>query len=253
MDALFTGPSADRRRFLDRLVLAIDPLHGRRVATYEKAMRQRNRLLEQRQNDATWLSTLERQMAETGTAIAAARVDMVALLQRRIDTRSDDGSAFPRASIALDGALESAVIEGAAGGLEDEFASALVRYRPRDATAGRTLEGPHRSNLDVSHAGKSMPASVCSTGEQKALLTGIVLAHAELAGDLSGRPPILLLDEIAAHLDTERRAALFDRIDAIGSQSWMTGTDAHLFETLGERAQHFNVCDGSVAPAPVLS
>jgi len=245
MDGLFTGPPGDRRRFLDRMVLAIDPAHGRRVSDFERAMRSRNKLLEDRHADPSWLDGIERQMAETGVAVAMARGELVSLLRGMIDGES--GGAFPHADLALEGALEPLIGEGAAANVEDEYRALLLRNRARDAAAGRTLEGPHRSDLAVRHGPKDMEAALCSTGEQKALLLGLVLAHARLVGSVSGMAPILLLDEVAAHLDASRRAALFDLIDTIGCQAWMTGTDAHLFESLGERAQHFTVADGVVA------
>ncbi|PCH46510.1 MAG: DNA replication/repair protein RecF [Hyphomicrobiales bacterium] len=253
MDNLFTGPASDRRRFLDRLVLAIDPTHGKRVNDFERAMRSRNKLLEDRQSDPSWLDGLEIQLAETGVAIVFARAELVALLQGIIEkARSSGDDIFPHAEIILEGTLETMIREGAASDLEDTYRATLCRERPRDRAAGRTLDGPHRCNLAVRHGPKNMEAAICSTGEQKALLTGLILAHAQLVGDVSGMAPILLLDEIAAHLDPSRRAALFDKIDEIGCQAWMTGTDDHLFEALGDRAQHFIVSHGSVSPNKFL-
>ena len=250
MDGLFTGPNGDRRRFLDRLVLAIDPSHGKRVSGFERAMRSRNKLLEDYNADPTWLDGIETQMAEAGVAIAFARGELVALLRTIIaKTPSGPNAIFPNADIALDGTLENLLIEGAAADLEDNYRAQLVRNRARDRAAGRTLEGPHRTNLNVRHGPKNMDAALCSTGEQKALLTGMTLAHAQLVGDISGMAPILLLDEIAAHLDSGRRAALFDLIDAIGCQAWMTGTDAPMFEALGKRAQFFTVASGTLKQA----
>ena len=250
MDGLFTGAAGDRRRFLDRMVLAIDPAHGRRVSNFEKAMRSRNKLLEDSASDPAWLDAIESQMAETGVAVAFARGELVALL-RGIIAKGPSGpdAPFPNADILLEGTLEELLIEGAAADLEDNFRALLARNRPRDRAAGRTLEGPHRSNLSVRHGPKNMEAALCSTGEQKALLTGLVLAHAQLVGDVSGMTPILLLDEIAAHLDENRRSALFDLIDSIGCQAWMTGTDRPMFESLGERARYFRVASGQVEEA----
>ena len=245
MDGLFTGSPGDRRRFLDRMVLAIDPAHGRRVNDFERAMRSRNKLLEGRHADQSWLDGIEQQMAETGVAVAMARSELVSLLRAMIE--SADDTSFPNAELTLQGALEPLIGEGAAITIEDEYRSMLVRNRTRDAVAGRTLEGPHRSDLVVHHGPKDMEAALCSTGEQKALLLGLVLAHARLVGSVSGMAPILLLDEVAAHLDETRRSALFDLIDTIGCQAWMTGTDAHLFDALGKRAQHFTVIAGTVA------
>ena len=246
MDGLFTGPASDRRRFLDRLVLAIDPGHGRRVNDYERAMRSRNKLLDENRIDDSWLGGIEAQLAEQGSAIAFARTELVGLLSE--NAASDEASPFPTARLLLEGALEEEIArgEGSAADVEDGFRARLAAGRYRDRAAGRTLEGPHRSNLAVIHAPKNMAAALCSTGEQKALLTGLVLAHAKLVAKLSGIPPVLLLDECAAHLDAQRRAALFDLIDTIGCQAWMTGTDAPLFEALGDRAQYFTVDDGTV-------
>jgi DNA replication and repair protein RecF len=246
MDGLFTGPASDRRKFLDRLVLAVNPGHGRHVADFEKAMRARNRLLGEDAPDAAWLDAIETQLAETGTAIVVARMELVSLLSGLIVRESDPASPFPDAVLALEGTLDAMAQEAAASELEDFYKDRLVTGRRLDAVAGRTLEGPHRTDLKVMHRPKAMAAELCSTGEQKALLVGVMLAHARLVAELTGAAPILLLDEIAAHLDIGRRAALFDRIDALTCQSWMTGTDRALFEALGERAQHFDVAVGKV-------
>lgn len=247
MDALFTGPAAERRRFIDRLVLAIDPSHGRRALDYEKAMRGRNRLLLDNARDDGWFDAIETQMAETGSAIAAARVEMVRLLSGMMERLPDD-SPFPKADIALSGTLEEAFAHQAAVDVEESFRSALAGNRYRDRAAGRTLEGPHRSDLLVRHRPKNMQAELCSTGEQKALLTGLVLSHARLVRELTGTPPILLLDEIAAHLDAGRRAALFDILADLNCQAFMTGTDAALFSSLAGQAQFFTVSGGKVSP-----
>jgi DNA replication and repair protein RecF len=247
MDALFTGPAGDRRRFLDRLVLAIDPHHGQRAADYEKAMRGRNRLLGENSRDATWFDAIETQMAETGVAIAAARVEMVRLLAAMIEKLPAEGP-FPQADIRLDGLLENAVGAQPAVDLEERFRQELSRGRERDRAAGRTLKGPHRSDVLVRHRPKDMPADLCSTGEQKALLVGIVLSHARLCGEMSSSVPILLLDEIAAHFDAGRRAALFDILDELGCQTFMTGTEAALFSSLEGRAQFLTVDHGTVRP-----
>jgi len=246
MDGLFTGPSVERRKFLDRLVLAIDPAHGRRVGDFEKAMRGRNKLLQEDHVDAQWLDAVEIQLAELGTAIAAARMELVSLLSGFIIKGNDPASPFPDAMVSLEGTLESAHGDMAASDLEAEYADRLRANRWSDKGAGRTLEGPHRSDLKVRHRPKGMAAEQCSTGEQKALLTGLLLAHAGLTGELNGFPPILLLDEIAAHLDGSRRAALFDMIDAMGCQSFMTGTDRALFDAIGDRGQFFQVKDGKI-------
>jgi DNA replication and repair protein RecF len=245
MDGLFTGAAADRRRFLDRMVLAIDPAHGRRVLDYDKAMRSRNRLLaEDRGNDA-WLDAIETPMAELGIAIAAARAELMRLINGMIERLPDD-TPFPKADCFLDGELEQRVGIEAATDIEETFRRALHEGRSRDRAAGRTLTGPHRSDLTVRHRPKAMPAALCSTGEQKALLIGLVLSHGRLTGELSGMAPILLLDEIAAHLDEGRRAALFNIIDELGGQAFMTGTDQALFSSLSDRAQFFTVSHGAI-------
>ena len=246
-DGLFTGPAGDRRRFLDRLVLAIDPTHRRRIADYERAMRQRNRLLTERSPTDRWFDGLEWQMGELGTAIAIARVELVALLSEMID-REPEG-AFPKAVLALDGEVEARVGTAPSLDIEEELRLMFAGSRVRDRAAGRTTVGPHTTDLIVTHAAKSMPAELCSTGEQKALLVGLVLAHARLVGEATGMPPILLLDEIAAHLDAKRREALFDIVDSIAGQAFMTGTDDALFSALGDRAQFLRVRDGTVQPA----
>ncbi|TPL45808.1 DNA replication/repair protein RecF [Mesorhizobium sp. B2-4-6] len=245
MDGLFPGPAADRRRFLDRLVLAIDPGHGQRALDYEKAMRSRNRLLTEGSRDSAWFDAIETQMAETGVAIAAARAELVRLLAAMIDRLPGSGP-FPQAGISLAGDLESEVAVAPAVDVEEHFRRALANGRERDRAAGRTLDGPHRSDLVVRHRPKSMPAELCSTGEQKALLVGIVLSHARLTGEMSGLTPILLLDEIAAHLDAGRRAALFSILEELNCQAFMTGTDAALFSSLEGRAQFLTVDHGSV-------
>ena len=248
MDALFTGPAAERRRFIDRLVLAIDPSHGRRALDYEKAMRGRNRLLLDNARDDAWFDAIETQMAETGSAIAAARVEIVRLLSGMMERLPDD-SPFPKADIALAGTLEEAFAHQAAVDVEESFRRALADNRYRDRAAGRTLDGPHRSDLLVRHRPKNMQAELCSTGEQKALLTGLVLSHARLVRELAGTAPILLLDEIAAHLDAGRRAALFDILAELNCQAFMTGTDAALFSSLVGQAQFFTVAGGTVTPS----
>lgn len=244
MDGLFTGSASDRRRFLDRMVLSIDPAHGRRVADFERAMRSRNRLLSERRLEPSWLSGLEEQMASLGVAMALARRELVSLLSALI-AETAGGSPFPEPEITLTGFFADHT-EAPAIDLEDRYRAALEDERFRDAGAGRTLDGPHRSDLEVRHAAKAMEAALCSTGEQKALLIGLVLAHAQLTRRISGHPPLMLFDEVAAHLDAGRRAALFERIDDIGGQAFMTGTDRALFEALGERGQFFNVSGGRI-------
>jgi len=246
MDGLFTGPAGDRRRFLDRLVLAVDPAHGRRVADFEKSMRARNKLLSEDYPDGQWLDAIEGQLAELGIAVAAARQEMVSLLSEVIIRNNDPASLFPDALVSLSGSLETEVGEVASSDLELEYLARLKDARSLDARAGRTLEGPHRSDMIVHHRPKSMPASQCSTGEQKALLIGLMLAHARLVGEMHGFAPILLLDEVAAHLDEGRRAALYEMLDTLGCQAWMTGTDKSLFNALDNRANFLSVDDGKV-------
>lgn len=249
MDGIFREGASGRRRFLDRLTLAFDADHGSRVNAYEKSMRERNRLLTERSPDSTWLDVLEAQMAEHGVAIAAARDACLAAITGAIGEQVASGP-FPSAILTLDGNAETSLAGQAAVDIEDRLKRDWVRERALDARAGRTLKGPHRCDLLVRHGPKDMPAHLCSTGEQKALLIGIVLAHAAaLTLETGPGGPILLLDEVAAHLDEVRRAALFDRIVELGLQAWMTGTDAYLFEALGDRAQSFNVADGSVSLA----
>ena len=234
MDRLFSGSAGDRRRFLDRLVLALEPGHAHHAARYEAAMRARNKLLAEPDGaDPSWLTALESGMAEHGAALAEARVRTGTALEDRLHDTPDDN--FARAAITL---------EGWAGG---DLASVLRANRGRDAAAGRATEGPHRQDLRVTHRAKNQPAERCSTGEQKALLLGLVLAHAELVTDRRGAPPILLLDEVAAHLDPGRRAALFGRLEGRG-QVWMTATEASLFEGIGN-ATRFHVEGGAARPA----
>lgn len=244
MDGLFTGAGGDRRRFLDRMILCFDPGYRTRVNHFERAMAQRNRLLEEGVRENARLGGLEILMAETGVAIAAARAQTVTALATMIDARRDraTASAFPWAKLELEGDLEAALAERPAVEVEDAYARTLAGVRERDRAAGRALDGPHRSDLMVGHGPKDAPARQCSTGEQKALLVGLILAHAELMAERrQGAAPILLLDEIAAHLDAARRAALFDEIVAIGTQAWMTGTDQEAFSALGERAQRLTL------------
>lgn len=246
MDGLFTGSAGDRRRFLDRLVLSVDPAHGGRALNYERAMRSRNRLLSEGRADPAWLDGLEAQMVELGVAMAMARNEVVSLLSGLIESNAAH-SVFPAASVRLEGFLEDQAL-ASAGDMELAFTEQLKAGRGRDASAGRTLSGPHRSDLIVHHRAKAMPAALSSTGEQKALLIGIVLGHAQLVRGMTGHAPILLLDEIAAHLDEGRRAALFDLIEALDCQAFMTGTDAQMFASLGSRGRIFTVADGQVTP-----
>jgi DNA replication and repair protein RecF len=230
MDRLFAASAGDRRRFLDRLVLALEPAHARHAARYEAAMRARNKLLADECRDHAWLASLEAAMAEHGLAIAEARARAVEGLGQRLAHVPEDD--FAGAEIALEG--------WSAG----DLAAVLAANRARDAAAARATEGPHRQDLAVLHRTKWMPAARCSTGEQKALLLGIVLAHAELVTDRRGEPPLLLLDEVAAHLDPGRRAALFARLEGRG-QVWMTATEPGLFDGIAD-ASRFTVADGAV-------
>lgn len=238
-DRLFMDGAAERRRFLDRMTLAHDSGHAKTASGYEQAMRQRQKLLDEGGRNDEWLSALERQMAEAGVAIAAARCAMVSRLAAAEIAEGE--TSFPAASLALEGNLESALGEKLPGEVEDEFAMLLAECRRRDSDVGRALTGPHRSDLLVEHRPKGRPARLCSTGEQKALLIGLVLASARaLRREVGAQAPlILLLDEIAAHLDPDRRAALFSIIDELGFQTFMTGTDKVLFSAWGDRAQHF--------------
>jgi DNA replication and repair protein RecF len=251
MDGLFTGSASDRRRFLDRLIACIDPGYRSLLGKFERAMQQRNRLLAEDVRDSARFAGFERIMADTGVAIAAARSLAVAELAGAIAARRDAGigEVFPWAELALVGALEAALADRPAIEVEDAYFAALGRERERDRAAGRTLEGPHRSDLAVGHGPKELPAKVCSTGEQKALLIGLVLAHSDLVGARrDGAVPVLLLDEISAHLDPARRGALFDEIVALGSQTWMSGTDPDAFSGLRDRAQFRRVEEGRLAP-----
>ncbi|WP_349359051.1 DNA replication/repair protein RecF [Stappia sp.] len=246
MDGLFTGPAGDRRRFLDRLVLAVDPGHGRRVADLEKALRARNRLLDQGGGPA-YLDAVEAQLAPLAVAVSLARRETVALLVDRIALQAGLGLPFPRADVALTGAFEDEAAALPACDLEDRYLAALAAGRGRDRAAGRTLEGPHRSDLAVRHVAKDMPAALASTGEQKALLIGLVLAHAEVTAATAGMTPVLLLDEVAAHLDPGRRRALFTRLADLGLQVLMTGTDPQLFVDLPAESRLMAVANGAVS------
>lgn len=247
MDRLFDGGRSERRRFLDRIVLGFVPDHARNLAGYEHAMRERNRLLKEGRFDEAWLGALEQGMAETGVAVAAARRQVVGRLAIAAEAAL---GPFPIPDLALAGDTEAELADGPALAAEDALRRRLAEGRRDDAEAGRALAGPHRSDLVVHHRAKGMPAALCSTGEQKALLVALVLAAARLLKLQRGAAPLLLLDEIAAHLDAARRAALFDEIEALGAQAWMTGTDAELFAALGGRAAFVNVAGGTLRTAP---
>lgn len=252
MDGLFTGPAADRRRFLDRLVLCFDPAFRAFPGRFERAMQSRNRMLADGVMQDAQFRAFEQVMAETATAIAAARNDTLAALARTVDARRarDPHSPFPWSRLALEGTLEQHLLAAPAIEVEDAYLDRLARERPRDRAAGRTLEGPHRTDLAVIHGPKDTPARLCSTGEQKSLLLGLVLAEAELiARRHDGAAPIILLDEITAHLDSDRRAALFAEILRLGAQAWMTGTDRSAFAALEGAARVFDVADGTITRA----
>lgn len=238
MDRLFLDSSSHRRRFLDRLVFAFDPGHSGRVSRYENAMRQRSRVL-QDGGDLSWVQGLEAQIAETGCAIAAARLDFAERLQVACDQSSNEH--FPLAKLSVRGSVEEILQRGSALEAEEVFAHQLMQSRARDAITGGAATGPHKSDLHVLYAKKNMAADQCSTGEQKALLIGIILAHAALIKAERGAPPILLLDEVAAHLDEGRRAVLYDLLAGLGGQVWLTGTDANLFTAVEGKAQFFEV------------
>ena len=252
MDGLFTGPAAERRRFLDRLILCFDPSYRTIAGRFERAMQSRNRLLADGVRDPAQFAAFERIMAETGVAVAAARAQAATAMAEIIEQRRerDPASPFPWATIAIDGALEASLAGKAAVDVEDDYVRTLANARERDRAAGRTLDGPHRSDLVVAHGEKQMAARQCSTGEQKALLLGLVLAHAELvAARQEGVAPVLLLDEITAHLDESRRAALFAEILRLKAQAWMTGTDLSSFAALTGKARFFLIDDGQVTPS----
>jgi DNA replication and repair protein RecF len=245
MDRLFTEGSAPRRRFLDRLVYGFDPEHAARVGAYEQAMRERARLLRDGPGDPVWLAALEQRMAEQGVAVAAARRDVTA----RLDAvcRQARGP-FPGAELTLTGEVEDWLGTMPALAAEQELRRRLAAARRVDGDSGTTTVGPHRGDLAVRHAGTGMAAAQCSTGEQKALLLAILLAQARLLAAARGAAPLLLLDEVAAHLDAERRTALFAELLELKTQAWLTGTDAALFAALRGRAQFFAVAEARLSP-----
>jgi DNA replication and repair protein RecF len=250
LDALFRGPAGDRRRFLDRLVLAVDAEHGARVNALERSLRSRNRILDEAPGDTLWLDAIEHEAAEVAVAVAAARRETVERLSALIQATRDEASPFPYAVLALQGEIDALVVAYPAVDAEDHYRAILRRNRERDRAAGRTLVGPQASDLVVRHGPKDIPAETASTGEQKALLIGLVLVHARLVGAMSGLSPLVLLDEVAAHLDARRRRSLFDALEALQGQVWMTGADPALFAELAGRADVFYVEPGRVAPLP---
>jgi DNA replication and repair protein RecF len=247
MDGLFTDSAGERRRFLDRLVLAVDPNHGARVNQFERALRGRNRLLEEGARNNHWLDAIEREAAELAVAVAAARGECVTRLKATIALARDDSSPFPWADLALEGDVEQLTAEMPALAAEERYRAMLREGRGRDAAAGRTRVGPHVGDLVVRHGPKGAPAAQTSTGEQKALLVGLVLAHARLVADMSGMAPLALLDEVAAHFDPRRRAALFEALERIGGQVFLTGADPAAFESLAGRALLLDVAGGRIA------
>ncbi len=249
MDRLFIEGAANRRRFLDRLVFGFHPDHAGQLSAYEQAMRERARLLKDDCRDDAWLAALEEAMATNGVAVAAARREVVGRLRgaaARAGFAAGDEPPFPPAAVTVTGTVEGWLDEMPALAAEDALRARLRQTRRLDALVGGAAEGPHRSDLVVRHAGKDMPADQCSTGEQKALLVGLVLANARLLAGERGAPPLLLLDEIAAHLDARRRTALFEEVLTLGAQAWLTGTDAGLFAPFGDRARHYGIEDAQL-------
>ena len=242
MDGLFAGAPSERRRFLDRLVLAVDAEHGSRVNALDRSLRSRNRLLEEPRPDPHWLDAVEHETAELAVAVASLRAETVQRLQAVLASRKD--SAFPTAEIALDGWMEQLFPAHPAREIEERYRALLRDNRPRDAAAGRTLDGPHLTDLKVIYAPKGVAAADASTGEQKALLIGLVLAHARLIADMTGHAPILLLDEVVAHLDPVRRGALQGELAQLGTQVWMTGADPALFAEIEPSATFVEVNAG---------
>ena len=250
MDRLWTESAAERRRFLDRTAMGFDPDHAERAVAYERAMRERNRLLKDDVRDARWFEALEGRMAEAGAALSLTRAQAVALLAA---SQEEAETAFPAATLTLQGdpdaALSAALAEGAEpqaarAEAEKTLREALAMGRPRDQAAGRTLTGPHRADLGAVYAAKGIEARLCSTGEQKALLISLTLATARALTAATGTAPLLLLDEVAAHLDEARRAALYAEIRALGAQAWMTGTEPQLFDSLGDQALRLRAGEG---------
>ena len=249
MDRLFVDGLSTRRRFMDRLVYGLDGGHARQVAAYERATRERNRLLKAGGADPAWLAALESQMAEHGVAVAAARRDGLARVEAGMALAT---GPFPRARLAAQGLVEGWLAEMPALAAEEKFRGLLAARRGIDRDAGTATEGPHRSDMAVWHADRDQPAAQCSTGEQKALLIAITLANARLIRARGNMAPLMLLDEVSAHLDGKRRAALYEELLAIGGQVWLTGTDEDLFADLGSRAEFFTVADGVVTPRAAI-
>lgn len=253
MDRLFIEGPASRRRFLDRMVLGLFPDHSRQVGAYERAMRERNRLLAEKgvAADPAWLNALETRMGEHGVAIAVARLEFAGQLAGQL--ANAETGPFPKAELAIDGWLEGLLASGmlaveAEQAFKERLKEERSQTRERRSEFGRSGSGIHKTDLVVSHAPKAMRADLCSTGEQKALLVALVLANARLQKALKGQAPLMLMDEVAAHLDKDRRIALFEVLASLGSQCWLTGTDKSLFEGVSKKAEFFDVFDGAVQP-----
>src|ERR1700710_480215 len=246
MDGLFMGAASERRRFFDRLVLAIDSEHSSRVSALDRSLRSRNRLLEVRNYDDHWCDAIERETAEPAVAVAAMRGQTLTKLAALLRARGA-APGVPSRFIMLDGWMENALVNEPATAVEDRYREILRASRARDAAAGRTLDGPHLTDLQVIYAPKNMPARDASTGEQKALLIGLVLAHANLVAEMTGIVPLLLLDEVIAHLDPNRRIALFDELKKLGAQVWMTGADPAAFADVSAASEIFDVDSGRIA------
>jgi DNA replication and repair protein RecF len=242
MDSLFVGAPSERRRFLDRLAATLDAEHRNRVNALDRALRSRNRLLEEARPDAHWLEAVEHETAELAVAVAGSRNETVRRLQHVLANQS--GSRFPPAEIAIDGWMEKLLAAHSALDVEDRYRAVLRDNRARDAAAGRTLDGPHLSDLAVAYPLKNIAAADASTGEQKALLIGLILAQARLIAEMAGATPLLLLDEVVAHLDPARRAALHDELAQLDGQSWLTGADPALFAEIGSDAAMVEVRSG---------
>jgi DNA replication and repair protein RecF len=251
-DGLFRGPASDRRRFLDRLTMALDPAHGTRVNALDKLLRSRNRLLSEPQWDETWLDAIEHELAEAAIAVSAARLAQVESLAASITAHQCASSPFPFAVLTMSGEIEDSLRAHASVTAEDHYREILKQTRSIDAAAGRTTRGSHLSDLSVVHGPKDIAAEQASTGEQKALLVGLILAQARHVAEARGATPLLLLDEIAAHLDSIRRAALYDELEKLSAQAWLTGTDVEMFATLSGRASFVEVTNGSLRVARVI-
>jgi DNA replication and repair protein RecF len=247
MDRIFSGPPGDRRRLFDRLTAAFYPDHGTRVSSFDKLMRERNRLLSKVYPDQSWLSSLEHHMAEEAVALAAGRLSALDALTAHMD--KGIAPSFPWVNLTLEGQIEKALQATPAVQVEDHYRTMLSDSRGLDRSTGRTLIGPHRTDLKTVHGPKGMDAGACSTGEQKAMLVSVILAHAKaMKNMLGGMLPILLLDEAVAHLDAERRTGLFRQLQDLGAQCWLTGTDRALFHGMDQQTIFYAVKEGALAP-----